>query len=139
MAIDLQAIHRALANTIRAGIARDTNVYPFPQADPSYPCITVYPGDGGYINYAMSMDGEADLFLRLKLDVEGDAESMAIKICDYLSTGTGNDSSIIDALYADRKLDGLVEDCQLLTAEWGDPASEPGVAWLPVAIMLDRS
>ena len=139
MAIDLQAIHRALAATIRAGIERDTNVYPFPQADPTFPCITVYPSDDVYLNYAMTMDAEADLMLRLKLDVDGDAESMAIKICDYLSTGTGNGSSIVDAIAANRTLDGLVENCVTLTAEWADPDSTPGVAWIPVAIYLDRS
>lgn len=136
MAVNLQAIHRALAEQIYQNTGADKTVYAFPIDDPHFPCITVYPGDGTYLNYAMSFDGEADLMLRLKLDVSGDAESMAIQICTYLSTGTGNGSSIVDAVNQDRKLGGVVENCQILTSEWD--AAEPGVAWLPVAIYLNR-
>jgi len=138
MSVDLQAIHRALAAQISAGLGRDTNVYPFPVSDPVFPCISIYPGSDSYVSYFVGFgpDGAADLNLRLKLDVDGDFESIAIKICDYLSVGTGNRSSIVDAIHSGRTLGGLVEDCVALSAQWADPDSTPGVAWIPVQIYL---
>lgn len=137
MALNLEAIHRALAAQIRAGIARDTNVYPFPVEDPQYPCVSIYPDSIDYFT-SFGPNGTADLNLRLKLEVSADsAESAAIKVCDYLSVGTGNGSSIIDAVHADRTLGGIVDDCVVREAEW--PAeSDLGLAWLPVLIFLTK-
>src|SRR6185503_2341883 len=139
MAIDLQAVHRALAGQISEHITRDTNVAAFPDGSYSPPQITVHSDPGGYLNYAMTFNDEADLMLRLKLEVEAgdDLESVCIKVTDYLSSGTGNTSSIIDAVNFDRTLGGAVENCRILTAEW-DTDTNPAVAWLPVVIYLDR-
>jgi hypothetical protein len=38
---------------------------------------------------------------------------------------------------ADQTLGGAVENCRILTAEW-DSENDPGVAWLPVAIYLNK-
>lgn len=147
MADDFEQIHRALAEQIDVGINEDTTVYPFPIESPVKPCITVYPGAGKYVDYFTSHgpNGTADLYLRLKVEVDGDGESIGMKICAYLSIGTGNGSSVPDAVHgtradgtSGRKLGGLVDDCVVLSADWADPDSDPGVAWLPVAVYLTK-
>lgn len=137
--VNLNAIHRALADQLRTNIARDTATNPFPIGTTTYPCITVYPAAGTYIDYwkTFGPNGNADLMVRLKLEVDSDNESMFIKIADYLSVGTGFTSSIIDAIHADRTLGGTVEDALVLTAEW-DAENDPSVAWLPVSIILKK-
>jgi hypothetical protein len=141
MAVDLAAIHRAAATQIQNALTRLTNVYPFPQDTVVYPCVTVYPGAGEYIDYwkTMGPNGNADMMLRLKVEVDSESsEAVAVKICDYLSVGTGHTSSIVDAVMADRTLGGTVEDALVLSAEWVDPDSSRGVAWLPVSIILKK-
>lgn len=140
MAVDLNAIHRALAAKILAGLARDTNVQSFPIPPDIFPSITVYPGSP-YLDFFTSFGpaGTADMKLRVKIEVEGDAESMAIKICAYLGIGDTNTSSIPDAINTPpRTLGGLVADCVALSAEW-DAANEPGTAWVDVLVYLSKT
>ena len=92
MAANLEAIHRALAAQIRTriGVAgRDIDTNPFDINPPTFPAITVLT-DSPYIDYwdTFGPNGKAVMKLRLRLDVEGDPESMAIQICAYLSIGT---------------------------------------------------
>jgi|GEM_PF-6097810 len=139
MAVNVEAIHRAVADKLRRGLARDTSVNPFPIGAPVYPSITVYP-DSPYINYfeTMGANGKASIHLKLKIEVDSDSESMFIKIADYLSVGTGNTSSVTDALMAtDHTLGGLVDECVILSAEW-DAINDPDVAWLPVQILVSK-
>lgn len=137
--LNLQAIHRALETQLRANIARDTAVNPFPIPPNTYPCITIYPDPSGYLTYhdTFGPNGYATVLVRLKLEVDSDAESTFIKITDYLSAGTGFTSSIHDAVMADHTLGGVVTECVVLTAEW-DAEHDPDVAWLPVQIMLPK-
>lgn len=140
MAVNLEGVFRALADQISSGIERDTNVNAFPDGSFNPPQITVYPPSGS-LNYWQTFgpNGAAALTLRLKLEVDSDdTESIGIKICDYLGVGTGNTSSIIDAVMADRTIGGTVEDAAILTAEWGDPDVDPGVAWLDVQVILKK-
>lgn len=141
MAFDIQAIRRALAEQIRAGIADDTDVFAYPSEDPPPPSIAVWPGSGEYVNYFTTMgpNGNADLMFRLRVEVMADSiESMQIKLDRYLGSGDGNDSSIVDAVMADRTLAGTVGDCVVLTGVMGDPDTEPNIAWLPVQIILSK-
>lgn len=140
MALDLNAIHRALATQLRANIARDTDTNPFPIGAPSYPCITVYPDPSGYLTYLSTFagNGYADLRVRLKLEVDSDEESTFIKITDYLAAGTGFPSSIWDAIRIDKTLGGLVDDCYPSEAEW-DAENDPTVAWIPVQIIVKKA
>ena len=139
MAANLEAIHRALADQLRANISRDIDTNPFDINPPTFPAITVLT-DSPYIDYwdTFGPNGKAVMKLRLRLDVEGDPESMAIQICAYLSIGTGNTSSIADAVHLDKTLGGLVEQCIVLSAEFPND-SEPGVAWVPVQIILGKT
>lgn len=140
MAVNLETIHRALAAQLVAHISRETNVSAFPDGSTTFPQITVHSDPGGYLAYigTFGPNGEADLMLRLKLEVDaGDVESMCIKVAAYLSVGTGNGSSIPDAVMFDKTLGGVVGDCVTLTAEW-DSDGDPGVAWIPVQIILSK-
>lgn len=141
MSVDLEAIHRALAAQIRANVAEDTNVYPFPMAGRMPPCITVYPAAGTYLDYwkTFGPNGDADMMVRLKVEVDAaEGESSGIKMCRYLGVGVGNTSSVIDAVMADRTLGGTVDSAVILTAEWADPDTDPGVAWFDVSIILSK-
>ncbi len=135
----LADIHNALADQIRAGIDRQTNVSAFPDGSTIYPSVTVH-SDPEYISYwgTFGPNGDADIKLRLVLEVDaGDMTSICLKMADYLSAGTGNESSVVDAVMADRTLGGVVGDCVVLNAEW-DSENEPQKAVLPVLIILRK-
>ena len=135
----LADIHNALADQIRAGVDRQTSVSAFPDGSTVYPCVTVH-SDPEYISYwgTFGPNGDADLKLRIVIEVDaGDLTSICLKIADYLSVGTGNGSSIVDAVMGDRTLGGVVGDCVVLTAEW-DSENEPAKAVLPVQIILRK-
>ena len=140
--INLEAIHRALADKIRAGVSTDTNVTPFPGGITIYPQITVYPGSPYIEDYfdTFGPNGYMTINLRLKVEVDADPESMGIKICRYLNVGTGNTSSIMDATMAtNHTLGGTVEECVITgNVEWNWDA-DPGTVWIPVRIVAKKT
>lgn len=145
MAVDLVAIRQALATQIRAALDDDTNVYPYPVADPQPPSVTIYPHPSTYFYYfggptgTFGPNGNADLMFQLRVDVTAqDMPSMSIKIDRYLGVGDGNNSSIVDAVMADRTLAGTVGSCAVLSAVVGDPDTAPGTAQLDVSIILSK-
>jgi hypothetical protein len=141
MAVDLVAIRQALADQIKAGLDDDTNVYPYPVADPQPPSITIYPNTSTYFSYwgTFGPNGNADLMFTLKIDVAAqDMPSMSIKIDRYLAVGDGNASSVVDAVMSDRTVAGTVGDCVVLAATVGDPDTSPGTAELDVQIILSK-
>jgi hypothetical protein len=140
MAVDLEAIHRAAAAQLSEHLDRETNVVAFPTGSVIPPQITVHSDTAGYLAYfgTMGPDGEADLMLRLKIEVEAvDVESVCLKMCAYLGIVTGNGSSVPDAIHVDRTLGGTVADCVALTAEW-DSDGDPRTAWVPLRIILHK-
>lgn len=141
MAVNLATIHNALATQIAAHITRETNVDAFPSRPYNPPSITVHSDPSNYLAYigTFGPNGEADLMLRLKVEVDASdgLESVCLKIADYLSVGTGNGSSIPDAVMIDKTLGGVVASCVVLSAEW-DSDGDPGVAWIPVQIILSK-
>lgn len=141
MSFDIQAIRRALAAQIRARIADDIDVFAYPSEGPTMAAITVYPSAGDYVSYftTMGANGNADLSFRLKVEVAADSiESVEIKLDRLLGSGLGNTSSIVDAVMYDRTLGGTVGSCVVLSAVMGDPDVDPGIAWLPVEIILSK-
>jgi hypothetical protein len=135
----LADIHNALADQIRAGIDRQTNVSAFPDGSTIFPSVTIHTA-ADYISYwgTFGPNGDADVQLRIVIEVDaGDLTSICLKIADYLSVGTGNESSVVDAVMADQTLGGVVGDCVVLTAEW-DSENEPTKAVLPVWIILRK-
>lgn len=143
---DFQPIHEALATQIRAYVnagGRQTNVSPFPDGATNFPQITVHSNTSTYVDYfgTMGPNGVASMFVRIKIELDSSAgpTSVCIAMLDYLSVGTGNPVSVIDAIHSDRSLGGVVglNGAAALTAEW-DSDTDPGVAWIPVQILLNK-
>lgn len=117
--LTLGDIRNALAATITAGVDRQTNVYPYPVGDPKLPCITIEPDSGDYVDYWLSFGSAGLAAVRLVLVLEpggNDPVSAGIALDDYLSAGTGNGSSVIDAVLADRTLGLAGCDCVITSA-----------------------
>ena len=141
MAFDIQAIRRALAAQIRANIADDIDVYAYPNEGPTMASITVYPAAGDYVSYfkTMGSNGQADLVFRLKIEVgSNEIESIEMRLDRMLGSGSGNTSSVIDAILVDHTLGGTVSSVFVPSAVMGDPDVDPGVAWIPVEIILSK-
>lgn len=137
---DLDALHRALSTQLAANIARDWNFAPFPYSGKSVPLIEVWPDDD-YVQYfgTFGANGVAEVHVRLRVEVStADAETTFKQITDVLSTGTGETSSIPDAVNVDPSLGGVVRSATVLSAEW-DTSDLANVAWVPVRIVLNKS
>ena len=118
--LTLGDIRNALAATITNGVDRQTNVYPYPVGDPKLPCITIEPDTGDYVDYWLTFGSAGLAAVRLVLVLEpggNDPVSAAIALDDYLSAGTGNGSSVIDAVLADRTLGLAGCDCVITSAQ----------------------
>lgn len=117
--LTLRDIREALAQTITAGISRQTNVYPYGVGDPKFPAITIEPDSGDYVDYWLTFGSAGLAAVRLVLVLEpggNDPVSAGIALDDYLSAGTGNGSSVIDAVLADRTLGLAGCDCVITSA-----------------------
>ena len=117
--LTLGDIRNALAATITAGVDRQTNVYAYPVGDPKLPCITIEPDSGDYVDYWLTFGAAGLAAVRMVLVLEpggNDPVSAGIALDDYLSAGTGNGSSVIDAVLADRTLGLAGCDCVITSA-----------------------
>jgi len=115
----LKAIREALANQIAGYLQRDGTVHAYDPGDHRLPAIIIRPADD-YIAYfgTMGPSGIADVLLDIDIEVAtAQAASAGIAMDDYLSAGTGNMSSVVDAIHSDRKLGDVVADCVCLTAD----------------------
>jgi len=110
MALDLAAIHEALAAQVRAYIADDWNVAAYPMSGMERPLIEVWPGSE-YVSpwETMSGTGIVAVGLRLVMTIGGDWETDFLQITRALSIGTDNGTSLVDAVMSDKTLGGLVE------------------------------
>jgi len=120
MALELAAIRTALVDKIRATVARDVNVYPYPLQNPNLPSVTVTAGgSGGYIDYQVTSGTSpvCDVYFTVTVvATAADEVSPQIVVDDLLSAGTGQGSSLIDALIADRTLGAVVQNLHIGTA-----------------------
>ena len=117
--LTLGDIRNALAATITAGVDRQTNVYAYAVGDPKLPAITIEPDSGDYVDYWLTFGSAGLAAVRLVLVLEpggNDPVSAGIALDDYLSAGTGNGSSVIDAVLADRTLGLAGCDCVITSA-----------------------
>lgn len=122
--LTLGEVRNALAATITAGVDRQTNVYAYPVGDPKYPAITIEP-ESDYVDYWLSFGSAGLAAVRMVLVLEpagNDPVSAGIALDDLLSAGTGNGSSVIDAVLADRTLGLAGCDC-VITAATVDAAT----------------
>ena len=136
--LDLAAIHKALADQIRANVAISGafTVVPFPSTT-ARPTIEIHPGSP-WVNYfdTSGADGVSDVNLTIEVyQTRGNSESEHIERCALVSAGTGFASSIVDAVMTDRSLGGAVADAVTLNVSV-DP--ENGTISIPVAIMVHK-
>lgn len=118
--LNVGAVRAALARQLRSRLGASVNVYDHPVTGPSLPCIQVRAGDP-YVNYFVTMGdvGMADVRFVLDLQVaKATGESGAVLVDQLLSMGSTG--SVPDAVFTDRTLGGVVEDCVVLVA--GEPA-----------------
>ena len=124
--LTISEIRTALAAQIRDNVARDVTVDEYPNTGTTrYPRTTVdYAED--FVDYWVTFGsaGVAAIRFVLRLEVGSSVgrEDVAKRMDDFLSAGTGNGSSIVDALYADNTL-GLAGCTANLQTATVDPAS----------------
>ena len=63
---------------------------------------------------SMGAAGVSRIRFNLVIDPAGVDESAVDRLDQYLSAGTGNNSSVIDAVMSDKTLGGLVDNCTLM-------------------------
>lgn len=142
MAVDLNAIHVALAEQVEANIDDEYNVAAFPYSGKPVPSIEVWPGepyrdlqpeDGTFCREAVN--------LRLRIRVAAaNSESAFQVMARALSSGTGATSSLVDAVQEiDPTLGGVVLDTEILSVEWSPTDEDLGaIAEIPVVVTVER-
>ena len=101
----ISEIREALADQIRNNLTRDTKVYAYPIGEVPGPAVHIFPsGNGEYVDYWQTFGPEGLALVAFDVIVDpGGQDSMADaarRLDDYLSCGTGNGSSVIDAIGA---------------------------------------
>lgn len=137
MALDLVAIRGGIVGALDtidglnvAGFATDS--------PPPPPAAIVMPGSDNGVDYHLSFGrGLCKIPYRVVLLAARDNPAGSQDLLDgYLSAGTGQTSSVLDALYADKTLGGTVDDLVVDgfdnygRIEWG------GVLWLGAVVNL---
>lgn len=116
MSLDVAAIHEALADQIRANVARSVTVYPF---DPgagarTFPCIVVRSGET-WVEYHESMGSTG--IARLELEVAAMVSARRLDahraLADFASDAAASGSSIRNAVESDVRLGGTVQNTVL--------------------------
>lgn len=142
MSLTLSAIREALAGQIRNNVARDVNVYAYKPSDPRFPCIAIT--GPSRIEYTRTFSGPSEVSevdLNVEIHIVAFALDQQMALDDYLSAGSGNGSSVVDAIESDKTLGGAVEFVQVGTASGSsaNPADpDPWVGVLPVTVSCLR-
>lgn len=135
--LDLRAIREGLAAQIQTYVTRGTTVHAYDPGDHAGPAIIIRAASGEYVSYFSTMGGNgyAEVFLTLELDPAATRPADQRRaIDDYLAVGTGNTSSVVDAIHSDRTIGGLVSDVVCLTADIADDSADTD----PVAVLHVR-
>lgn len=135
--LTLADIRAAIKSRLEAGINRETNIAESGQQMPM-PRIRLVLAASDPIDYFTTMGPAGIARVRFDLVVEpaGTDKSAVVRLDDYLSVGTGNGSSVVDAILADRTLGGVVADCVLLGVSAYDP--ELVTATLPLEVRVAK-
>lgn len=136
--LTLREIREALAAAIRDGVERETTVLAYRAVSSSFPLIVLEP-DSDYVDYWQSFGSSGVAVVRLSVViVPGRAdESARIRLDDFLSAGTGNGSSVVDAVVADPTLGGVVRTVQVGAVSVSDGDGGP-VAVIPVTVFVGK-
>jgi hypothetical protein len=139
----LRQIREAIADQLANGLDRETNTYPYALGADAMraPYVVVMPPGGDYIAYYATMgdQGTTDLILNLHIvTASTDPMSCQIALDDYLSIGGDNQSSVVDAMNADRTLGGVVGDCVALKAINVTVTDTNATAVVPLRILFRK-
>jgi hypothetical protein len=122
MALNIGAIRAALAAQIQSHVSRGVNVYDgYTPASPTPPCVLITPNPDVYITYhaTFSQTGLAIVHLRLTIAVPPGPDTDGQKTLDeFLSAGTGQSNSVLDAILTDKTLGGTAGDCVVQSVEF---------------------
>jgi hypothetical protein len=99
----LSDIRNAVADRIKAsGIDSSVNVFAYPPDNPPLPAVLIMPASDTYIEYHNTFGPvrvqSVSLVARVIVPVGGSVESAQEKLDELLSSGTGEDVSIADAV-----------------------------------------
>jgi len=114
MSLTLSTIREAIGAQLRANLSREINVDVDRAGSPA-PVIRLELQESDPIDYWLTMNGGtgngvAEVRFDLIVDVANVDQSAVKRLDEFLSVGTGNGSSIIDALLSDVTLGGVVEN-----------------------------
>jgi len=122
MALNLGEIRTALADQIRNHVERGVNVYDgYTPSSPTPPAVLIGPDPDVYITYheTFSATGLAHVHLRLTVAVPPGPDVDGQKTLDeFLSAGTGEANSVLDAILTDKTLGGTVGSCVVQSVEY---------------------
>lgn len=117
VSLNLTGIKTALADQIQARLdtaSTPATVRPFRTPSATLPCVVMTITDITYFG-TFGPSGQAQILLDVTaITNAADRDSAEIAMCELLSVGTGNSSSIADAINSDVTLGGVVESCVCL-------------------------
>jgi hypothetical protein len=134
--LTLQAIREALAAQIRTNVARSVTVFAYDPEARSGHNITIIPAAEYIIFSTIGSNWGTVVNFDIRVEVPGRLADSQIAVDDYLSAGTGNTSSVIDAVHG--TLGGLVEDCIVTSVDGSDLTVDPLTVVLHVQVMTSR-
>lgn len=140
MSLTLIDICEAVGAQLRLNLTREINV-DVDGEGLSAPVVRVELQPSDPIDYWLTMNGStgngvAEVRFDLTVDAAGVDQSAVRRLYDYLSVGTGNGSSVIDALLADKTLGGVVETIHVSGVSEYDPINV--TATLPLRVVCRK-
>jgi hypothetical protein len=137
MSLTLSTIRAAIGDQLRANLDREINVDVDGEGKPA-PVVRLELDTSDPIDYWLSFGsaGITEVRFALVVDPAGVDQSSVRRLDEFLSVGTGNDSSIIDALLADKTLGGVVETLHVAGVSEYDP--EAVTAVLPLRVVCRK-
>lgn len=132
----LADIRAAIKAQLVVNLDDETNVYAYAEGT-STPYIAIELSPSDPIDYFATMTGNGLARVDFTLRVNpGNADESAVRRLDeYLSVGTGNGSSVVDALMADESLGGVVATLQIQSVNYFADIVEAEIA---VSVSLNR-
>ncbi len=100
--------------------------------------ITIIPADEYLAQETIGPAYEMFLQLDLRIEVPGRLKDSQIAMDDYLSTGSGSTSSVVDAVLTDTTLGGMVDDTYFLGVDGPDLTVDPLTALVHFRFMVSR-
>lgn len=112
MALTIRDVRAGIKATLSASLTREINIDENKAGRPS-PVIRIALDDAPTYWGSFAPRRLQSVRFRLTIDPAGTDQSAVIRLDDLLSSGTGNGSSVVDALEADETLGGVADTFDL--------------------------